>query len=139
MLLKKWTGILFIFTANIFLLAHNIVPHHHHDGIPHFVFSDCCSHHHDDDCCNHGENGACLFEQNIDAVYENGKEDCDCASCTALQHSGMLLQAVLLTFTYDFSLVRETDFSLDPPYLINYYSDYLNQGLGLRAPPISLG
>jgi hypothetical protein len=138
-MLKKWTCILFIFTANILLLAHSIIPHHHHNGIPHFEW--LASHSEDEchNCCHHENGETCLFEQNIDAVCET-KEDCACILCDSHDyHQGMLLQAVLLTYTYDFSSVRE-NFSLkEPPYLISYHFDYAGSGLGLRAPPMERG
>jgi hypothetical protein len=140
MMLKKWTGIVLIFAANILLLAHSVVPHHHHNGIPHFVWFD--SSHSEgsgecNDCCCHHEHGeTCLFEQSIDVVYET-KDDCSHALCALHNHHPeMLLQAVLFTYTYDFSLVREKLPLQEPPYLINYCFDYAGSGIGLRAPPM---
>ncbi|GHT11444.1 hypothetical protein FACS189426_13330 [Bacteroidia bacterium] len=138
-MLRRWTGIALIFTANILLLAYSVAPHHHHNGIPHFAWFD--SDHSEDShqcnsCCCHHENGeTCLFEQGIDVVYET-KEDCSHALCALHNHdSEMLLQAVLWSYNYDFSSVLKELPPKEPPYLINYCSDYANTGLGLRAPP----
>jgi hypothetical protein len=137
-MLKKWAGIGLIFTANILLLAYSVLPHHHHEGIPHFIAhhadtaADCHS-----CCCRHDTNGTCLFEQKIDILYE-AKDDCTCLICASHlhhPHTGMLLQAVLLTFTYDFSLIWAESPLKAPPCLISYRFDYANTGLGLRAPP----
>jgi hypothetical protein len=141
-MLRKWTATILIFTANILLLAHNIVPHHHHNGLPHFEWFSFHQHdanHECDGCCCHHDDdgGTCLFEQNIDAVYET-EDDHSHAMCTTHHNhdSGIFLQAVLLTFTYDFSLDSEKIPLPEPPYLINYGLDYAGSGLGLRAPPI---
>jgi hypothetical protein len=129
--------------ANMLLLAHNIVPHHHHNGLPHFAWS--VPHHHSaEDCechgsCCHHENGeTCLFDQVIDVISET-KDDCSCllsASSHHHHHPEMLLQAILLTFTYDLSPASEESSGKTPPYLISYHFDYAGSGLGLRAPPM---
>ncbi|MDR3338586.1 MAG: hypothetical protein LBT25_00575 [Candidatus Symbiothrix sp.] len=137
-MLKKWTGIGLIIAANILLLAYSVLPHHHHEGIPHFT-----SHHADAKadchscCCHHGTSETCLFEQKIDVLYET-KDDCACLICAThhhYPHPGILLQAVLLTFTYNFSLIWEESPLKEPPYLISYRFKSANAGLGLRAPP----
>jgi hypothetical protein len=129
--------------ANIPLLAHNVMPHHHHDEIPHFNWlpSPIEENRHDcSECCRHRDNKEiCLFEQNIDAVNET-KDDCPCSLCASsnTHFHGMLLQAVLLTFTCDFSSFRELKTLQEPPYLLFYHFDYASSGLGLRAPPTSI-
>jgi hypothetical protein len=144
-IVKKWTFMLLLLVANTLLLAHNIVPHHHHNGLPHFCWP--MSHHSEEDgechdCCCHHENGeTCLFDQIIDVISET-KDDCSsvlCASSHHHHHPEMLLQAVLLTFTYDLSPVPEELSGGVPPYLINYYSHLANTALGLRAPPVERG
>jgi uncharacterized protein (UPF0332 family) len=131
----KRTYIALIFIANLLLLAY-VIPHHHHHGAPHFILFE--THQHDDAedcCCNHGEIQTCLFEQDINAVYEQSEEKCLDISCV-LHHPEMFLQTALFSiFNYDFSLVRETITFLEPPYLINYYCEYVGSVLGLRAPP----
>lgn len=136
--MAKRIYIVLIFLANLLLLVHTVVPHHHHLGVPHFVLFE--THFHDskdnDCCCKHGDGKTCVFEQNIDAIYEQSDENCSCASCV-LHHPEMFLQiAVYAVFIYDFSLVRKTVTFLEPPYLISYYCDYAGSGLGLRAPPV---
>ncbi|MDR2621833.1 MAG: hypothetical protein LBC48_04535 [Dysgonamonadaceae bacterium] len=128
-----------IFTANLLLLVYSVIPHHHHGGMPHFVMSEMYQHNDRDDCSHNREGRqTCLFEQNIDAVYEQSELNCQDASCV-LHHPEMFLyEAVFLIFSYDFSLVRETIPLLEPPYLISYYCDYVNSGQGLRAPPFEL-
>ncbi|MDR0612884.1 MAG: hypothetical protein LBG45_05295 [Dysgonamonadaceae bacterium] len=126
-----------IFTANLLLLVFSVIPHHHHSGMPHFIAFE--NHRHDcadDDRHNQEEKQTCLFEQNIDAVYEHAEEKCGDASCV-LHHPELFLQAAVFSvFSYDFSLVRETFTLPEPPYLISYHCDFAGSGRGLRAPPM---
>jgi hypothetical protein len=141
MMLKKRFCITLMFIANILLLAHSVIPHHHHNGIPHFEWFTSTEHHSDGDgechdcCCHHENGGTCPFEQSIDAVYET-KDDCSNVLCAVHNHHpGMLLQAILGTDPYDFSLAPENISPKEPPYLISYHCDYAGSGTGLRAPP----
>jgi hypothetical protein len=110
--------IAFIFVANMLLLVHTVIPHHHHQGRPHFVLYEMHENDNADDCCcKHGGGQTCLFEQDIDAVYEHSEDNCTCALHALQHHSDMFLQAILYpVFIYDFSLVRETVTFLEPPY-----------------------
>lgn len=134
-MLKKGFFIGWIFAANILLLAHTLVPHHHHEGIPHFSLPDF---HHSQEtdnecegcCCRHEENETCLFEQNINLIYENKNDYC-CIFCLSNHHP----EVVPGFLTYDFSTVRAGTPLLEPPCLISYLFDYANSGQGLRAPP----
>jgi hypothetical protein len=139
-MIKKLLSILLIFTVNLFVLTHAVMPHHHHHGLPHFVLCEEAHEHPDDgaadNCCSPDEkNETCTFEQHIDIVYEL-KEDCSRILCTSHHHPDLLLQAVLFSFTTDFSLAPERISSEKPLYLISYYFDYAGSGLGLRAPPM---
>lgn len=44
--MKRSVSIIFLLLANVFLLAHAVVPHHHHDNMPVAVL-DLYGHHHD--------------------------------------------------------------------------------------------
>ena len=46
MRMKRKVSIIFLLLANVFLLAHAVVPHHHHDSMPVAVL-DLHGHHHD--------------------------------------------------------------------------------------------
>lgn len=126
-----------IFIANLLLLVYSVIPHHHHNGMPHFVMSEMHRHDSADDCRHsQEEQQTCLFEQDINAVYEHSDEKCLDASCV-LHHPELFLQAAVFSiFSYDFSFVRETVTLPEPPYLISYHCDFAGSGQGLRAPPI---
>ena len=46
--MKRKVSIMFLLLANVFLLAHAVVPHHHHDSMP-VAVRDLHGHHHDND------------------------------------------------------------------------------------------
>ena len=48
MRMKRSVSIMFLLLANVFLLAHAVVPHHHHDSMPVAVL-DMHGHHHNHD------------------------------------------------------------------------------------------
>ena len=50
--MKRSVSIIFLLLANVFLLAHAVVPHHHHDNMPVAVL-DLHGHHHDNDSHHH--------------------------------------------------------------------------------------
>jgi hypothetical protein len=149
---KQRFAILFLLAANICMLAHTVVPHHHHNGVPHFdlTFSavhndgcDCCCtddchHHHDNDQpepCDHQHDSDCLFDRDFDAIRDNPDDNsrCACSLCTAHHHHFLTL------FTgFDYKnitpLLTAQYVLVDPPYLINYHCD-CSASSGLRAPP----
>jgi len=144
---KRFISILLIFTVNILFLTHAVVPHHHHNGIPHFTSLEIENHaQHEEHCCcplddndehQHSNEGSCQLEQDINAIRVTGKEDCHClvCCCNLHNHSDLLLQATLLYFNPDFSFWEIDEKRQQPPYLINYHSIYASSALGLRAPP----
>lgn len=133
-----------IFLVNILFLTHSILPHHHHNGIPHFEFSFSSEsnhvHHHNNACCpckSNSEEGTCSMDKDIDVIVLSDDEDCHCVSCyLSHEHPGMLLQAILLIFDYEVNLSDDTRNLKEPPYLISYQSVNAGLGLGLRAPPV---
>jgi hypothetical protein len=141
---KKIISILLVFSVNILLLAHAVLPHHHHDGIPHFAFSlteEDHQHTKDSCCCSHeeAEEDFCMFDQAVDVVLKSKDHSLCNLSCS--EHpdsSGSLLTAILLSYTYDVSSCRQETPLISPPYLISYSFDPVSS-TGLRAPPIERG
>lgn len=160
--MKKQIGILFLFVANFFFLAHALMPHNHHNG--HVVsvvekvepahHSHESNHHHD----HHHSHGADLAHSNNaeplnDIEHNHSSENFD--NCT--------LKEVLLSTGFQFkpsisSIVSSDYFIFDavpisrnpeinakiPISIIRaqidldkqIYTDYFVKTKGLRAPPI---
>ena len=133
------------------VLVHVLVPHHHHEGMPCFTWDTteqtCCSHQHDEadhhDCASHqhsdhqhpGTNGCCMFEQVILLSNQDEKNEHQCDVCLH-NHTNHLIQAVLLSFTYE-CFIADEERVAKPPYLITYHSIDASRISGLRAPPIA--
>jgi len=141
--LKKIISISLIFLVNFFFLAHEVLPHHHHEGIPHFFFEienhdkvlDCspC-------CCDEGNasEDSCALDQDVDVLAANDEDDCGCSSCfLSHPYSSLYYYAALTLLDLDFSLSDTVDTSQQSIYLLTYQSICAGQGFGLRAPPFS--
>lgn len=142
--MKQIVSILLIFTVNILFLTHALLPHHHHNGIPHLSFSVEKHHAHqgEDGCCcpSETENSCdqdCAFDKDLDVIAPTDDENhIGLLCCSSHTPDPMLLQAVLFSLLYDFSLPdMEYRLRTVPPYLISYQNEYRSRTLGLRAPP----
>lgn len=141
---RRLLSILLIFTVNILFLGHAVIPHHHHDGIPHFILfekdhtgfagdSDCCCSHNIPKECE----DSCQLEKDIDVILETEKDYHSLVCCDSHDHSDLLFQAVLLYYSFDLAGFESDDPYRIPPYLISYSSVHVNQIHGLRAPPMA--
>lgn len=144
--MKKATGILFLLLANLALLAHTVIPHHHPDA--HHIYicdlvpaedannSQCA--HHDMDGQDHGANGLgddCI----LNGLYIR----------VASGHHSSLGEDHPSYDTADgspsiYSIVNPSTVRRDEggrpfrhrPFLLSSYSRYITSSLGLRAPPV---
>lgn len=154
--MKKAIPFIFLLLANIIILAHTFVPHHHHDSIAVAIVNTFSA---DDEAVhNHGHGNNHIHTHSHDKANNTKAHD----------HSGHeLSEECLLNAPYlrqnqvkqfssadnDFSPVPDFIilFSLVPrinindygelpfiqkPYLISYHTTYISQSLGLRAPPV---
>ena len=137
-----------MFLANMVLLAHAFIPHHH-------PFSESCSiSYHQSDAvhhCRHLDSKANFSENDRNAHRELGLKDClldniyirfvnDNHTCQPGGHdvdSDPLFS--LLYFPADYSNRIEPDSMplpfLEKPYLASLYTGHIAQSKGLRAPP----
>ena len=138
---KRAMTLSFLLLANIILLVHAVIPHHHHDLV-------CCSPnaHCDDNDETHEHTADSGCQQHDD---ENKGKECPLKdvymkpendkSLVDLNPHNDLQYPVLLLFPVK-SMVKITDLKNLPfrqkPCLLFYYTDYLSQSLGLRAPPV---
>ena len=138
-MLRKVISISLIFFVNIFLLAHTVLPHHHHNGIPHFAFHPTEEEHQaQHDCrCSHDEeeDDSCMFDQDVDVFFKS-EEHHGFACCTEHANFSELLTAILLSFNYNVSAPWQDTPLIIPPYLISYHTDPVVSSAGLRAPPV---
>lgn len=138
MRIKNTTIRFALLLAGIFLLAHAVLPHSHHDGIVCFAHDYChCDDHTTDQVEHNGHhhsNDGCDLKDNI--VRQSDSDDAqktlhfqDFVSLCSLGYHlcGSHLDPPELE-TY----IRQK------PYLISYTSPCLVSTIGLRAPPVFL-
>ncbi|GHV14030.1 hypothetical protein FACS1894169_02180 [Bacteroidia bacterium] len=132
--------------ANIFMLAHAVVPHSHHDGIICFSLQELAhqkqssSQQNESDCCTHNAKShhhprtidGCdlkdvVMRQNDD-VHD---EIVPCANCLSLLFTFYTLNE----FCLETPLLEEI--LPQRPYIENYTSPLVGLISGLRAPPAS--
>lgn len=144
--MKRTIAISFLLLANIIILAHVIVPHHHHEGMPvafcKISFSD------DNSERTHSSHS-----------HSNGKDDhshdseVNCTLCqlyirAEINSSLSSLASALANLHIDFPVICYNISTLtdiqeseglpfrQKPYTISYHSHYIVHSLGLRAPPV---
>jgi hypothetical protein len=142
---KRQITLMLLMFANVFLLAHAVLPHSHHDGIVCFSFekiSHCnhCSDHHDiSGCCceynkkNHHSNSEdCNLKDIILRQHDDLHEEIlPCENCLSLSYTLYLLSDLYFdTIQYGLRLEQK-------PYLDNYISPFVGSVKSLRAPPVS--
>ena len=148
MSIKKAITLSFLLLANIILLAHAAVPHHHHETIS-ICFCDMhgtnceetCTHEHHDTQTTHHEqhefpssDDCCYIDTFYAPTHNNLKtschlhEKCECGK--------MILYALISTSIYTSDFVEDTIIHFrQNPCVQLFYSDFISQSIGLRAPP----
>ena len=144
--IKKVIASSFLFLATTIMLAHAIIPHHHHNGL---IFTTITAHH-DHDCNSHdaqSEDDSCDYP-----LCSDGIENCELATFFARNDSERrtvqlsdfafdLFSSDFILFTNDHIPPLNNDIGLSfrqNPFLPSYYSEYVSQSHGLRAPPFEL-
>jgi len=122
---KKVILLSFLLFAGTIILAHAVVPHHYHNGIP--LFTENHDVHH-----SHNQEGVenCSFSK----IYVRLSNDRQ-----LFQMLDFNLQPCFLTLFSDCFIckIEKTKPNLNP-YLLLYHTEYISQSLGLRAPPFSI-
>lgn len=129
--------------ANVFMLAHAIVPHYHHDGIVCFNVNEHqqeilhqqeCGHHHSENDIGHSELEHCNLQYIIERTGTSIDEDMSSFSV----YLSTLECACFLC--YDNSFVSDQLLLNGEKYYdtyTNYYkTPYTGSHFGLRAPPM---
>lgn len=139
--MKKFISIFFILLANITILAHAVVPHHHHNKIFAAVINvldndtqKALNHSHDESTHHHGDNPEdCAINETVVAAAFKLQKDSNCNFDYDLL-SMDLFTAEILSID-DPKPDRDLLFVLKP-YVAGIHTDYIARSIGLRAPPI---
>lgn len=139
----RYTAFGFILLANIMLLVHGLMPHHHHKGVVCFTQNQteevCCNdaqHQHTRSCddTHKDEPGCCVVKNDfLIPSDEIGKT----TRCVINEiHSKIQSWFVaLLTNSIEFKVFTTIKFKHQFFDVLPHYSYYLSSSLSLRAPP----
>jgi hypothetical protein len=139
-------GRVFIFMAGLIILAHAVVPHHHHDNIICIENTHCAddtsphNHNYDNDHKDTGDHDhdcshdvqTCFLNQFIPNQNNENQKILKYGNSNTI--FPVLVFAIFNSETENFSL-RKTDFSFIPIKLLNY-TTFVTKCFGLRAPPV---
>lgn len=142
-MIKKKTALFFVLFANFILLAHAVIPHHHHED-EFCVFNVYCNSsdfsqsildldHHNDH--NHSSDAECcdlIQEVIIPSNYLNQFCKCLCFNCDNSLNLNCIATLIDNKIEY---FVQEYVKNPIPP-LIFTFTQIVNNLFGLRAPPI---
>lgn len=135
-MVKKRIALSFLLLANIILLAHAVVSHHHHDGRLCLESSHCQECNAPDHQSEHEHNGAIchLLQEMVPARDHLSKASLDYPSNLG-DHSGTFLLAIAPDFLRLYEPIGGQLFNASTtPYLFSF-SSFAPACFGLRAPP----
>ena len=134
--------------ANIVLLAHAVIPHHHHENEVCIASLSCEDEHEIDSQENHKHCAIHDYEHNDHKDVENctlrnieylssrnSKHECNCGIYFNHNHEFNDFQTVLFDidfYQYSFYVVSK----IPIPESSNFYINFVNTSLSLRAPPV---
>ena len=140
---KRFTALSFILIANIVLLAHVVLPHHHHDAEICMESQHCetedSGHNHDQDDTEHknhqhhgeSETSNCVLDQDIPILTNKVK--------TGSQLSDISANTIYTTYIslnkLDLCNYKANRTNAPPPLIKQRYTEYAPGTFGLRAPP----
>ncbi|MDR2233496.1 MAG: hypothetical protein LBE56_10285 [Tannerella sp.] len=147
--MKKKIAILCLLSANIFLLAHVVIPHHHHENghicvVNTYKFDGKETHRHDQqDTQNQHDDNAGAPSDNccvVDHIYPpENRLDLKITSphYPVIDHgNAFYILKINLLNTQDLVGQSLTYYRLKDCIAL-YYTDFISQTLGLRAPPVA--
>ncbi len=145
-LMKKAIAFIIILLANVMMLAHIFIPHHHHNQLPVAVLVDC--HDHDNDKHeHHHHNQTDSNNESKHSTSQDNFEDCLLFKTVIrfCDDSQPIQTIVQLDYPGYFDClppsindIEITDYGnqfYPKPFLQSYYTNFITQSLGLRAPP----
>jgi hypothetical protein len=135
--MKKIITFIILLFANIVLLAHSFLPHHHHSDGSVYVVTHCCSTEHNHEGCtnekghNHDscDGGVCEITEDYTLREQSVGSPDNSYKIT------LFSQLFYACKTFELIVYDEIQFS-EKPCVNLYHSAYYTQSTGLRAPPV---
>ena len=127
--MKRAISLSFLLIANVILLAHTVVPHHHHENVS-ICFSQTTHHEHEG---NPSSEKCCVIDNDYTPAENKLKTAC---------HIHIKCNCGQILFALVSNSLNIQDFADDTiihfrqnPYIPLFYSKFISQSIGLRAPP----
>lgn len=139
-MIKKITAFSFLFLANIILLAHGVLPHHHHEQQVCFINTHCTGdaaiHNHNSTEHSHQHDGTdnanCILKQAVIIPSSQSRILKDCDNCIYTHSHDFFI------FSNNFAFKDLQPSSLNEltvPKFSSFFISFVTPTLGLRAPP----
>jgi len=127
--MRKKVAIGFLLLANIVLLAHTVLPHHHHsDGAVCFFVNSCNNDVSHDNENHHNRCEGCNLLNNVFINQQTGQDH--------LKYEPASHPVLFFTPYNNIDLSQKISFSFEYiPFLTSLYSSAVLRTCGLRAPP----
>jgi len=143
---KKVVCITALLFANIFLLAHVVIPHHHHeDAVVCFLDThneDCEETHNHEQCDNqdHKHDSPAVPDKCciIDNVYFSAHNNVKTTHRSQTNYDcGQVLYALISnSLNLQDGIDNTAIYSQENPYVPLFYTEFITRSIGLRAPPV---
>ena len=143
-MIKKSTAIFFLLLANLVLLAHAVIPHHHHNSQVCITNSYSNSKSEAENNCSsdhkHKHEGnknteSCILKQIVVVPSNNIKQEFKYFEYKDIHFQFNDFQSIIYYSELE-TFVKILRTNTEAPLIPSFYTQYLNSGLGLRAPPI---
>jgi hypothetical protein len=143
-MIRKKTAIFFILLANIALLVHAFVPHHHHKSLvcieSNHCQSDSYTHNHSASAHDHEHDGdagteCCVLKQAVVIPANSVRQEFKCLGCDDNNSQFVHFQAILFSNEI-LSFVPRIIQNAQIPLRTSSYSLFVSTSSGLRAPPV---
>lgn len=143
---KHLPAILFAALANVLLLAHGVIPHHHHGDAVCFEVGHCfdcevahsgdCDGGHDSDQPAEQQGGCCLLDQMVMFHPDGLKDDLeDAGQPTEMKYPAGFLTPIIPESFFALHFSLQLPFREHPPDF-SILAGGATQTPGLRAPPL---
>jgi hypothetical protein len=139
---KPKTALFFLIIANIFLLSHAVIPHHHHQDEVCFVETHCCGDHHSDtekaDTNDHhsDENpDNCILEVPFIPASNSFRHDIKSCDTPDNTFNISVIQSIFSDLVSVAFKSESSKIASEAPPIIGY-AQIAIPTCGLRAPPV---
>ncbi len=141
-MLKQVSSIAFLIIASIILLAHDVVPHHHHDEHICFEAHSCEGEHADDksddpEPTQDEKEACCLLAEMLFITHASPHDEIRCSCCAQDHKPGKFNVDFTISKSFDgFFLKSQLPFRQNP-LVSKPLLSIAGRSHGLRAPPLA--